>query len=93
MPVYTKRPHYIQDLKDLSKDTVKDTLAQNCLMDEANVSTAAPGEEEEEPCYRLPSMPLLTISSPVTVAACAAFSLRSTDIFICSYPKSGTTWL
>jgi sulfotransferase len=62
-------------------------------MDEAAVSTAAPGMEEEEPCYRLPAMPLLTISSPVTVAACAAFSLRSTDIFICSYPKSGTTWL
>ena len=37
-------------------------------------------------------MPLLTISSPSTIKKCANLPLRSDDIFICSYPKSGTTW-
>jgi len=45
--------------------------------------------EEDTP---LPIMPLLPITSPSTVELCNQFNLRSTDIFICSYPKSGTTW-
>ena len=40
-----------------------------------------------------PPMPLLSISSPATLQKCASLALRNTDIFICSYPKSGTTWL
>lgn len=40
----------------------------------------------------LPPMPLLSISSKETIQKCASLPLQSTDIFICSYPKSGTTW-
>ena len=39
-----------------------------------------------------PPMPLLPISSPQTIDKCKSLPLRSSDIFICSYPKSGTTW-
>ena len=37
-------------------------------------------------------MPLLPITSPQTVEACRTLSVTNEDIFICSYPKSGTTW-
>ena len=37
-------------------------------------------------------MPLLPISSPKTVTKCRNLPLRASDVFICSYPKSGTTW-
>ena len=37
-------------------------------------------------------MPLLPITSPSTIDACRSLPLRPTDTFICSYPKSGTTW-
>jgi hypothetical protein len=40
----------------------------------------------------LPEMPLLPITSEQTVAACRALNVTDSDIFICSYPKSGTTW-
>mmetsp|Transcript_653 Transcript_653/g.1491 ORF Transcript_653/g.1491 Transcript_653/m.1491 type:complete len:411 (-) Transcript_653:234-1466(-) len=40
----------------------------------------------------LPDMPLLPITSKYTVRACRAMKVSSKDIFVCSYPKSGTTW-
>ena len=39
-----------------------------------------------------PPMPLLSISSPKTIEKCKSLSLLPSDVFICSYPKSGTTW-
>ncbi len=46
----------------------------------------------EEVISSLSPMPLLTISSPQTIEKCSQLSPRQTDIFISSYPKSGTTW-
>jgi hypothetical protein len=40
----------------------------------------------------LPEMPLLPITSEATVRACRAMKISSRDVFVCSYPKSGTTW-
>ena len=40
----------------------------------------------------LEEMPLLPITSQQTVAACQALDVTDNDIFVCSYPKSGTTW-
>jgi len=37
-------------------------------------------------------MPLLSITSLATIQKCKSLRLRPTDVFICSYPKSGTTW-
>jgi len=37
-------------------------------------------------------MPLLPITSQSTITKCKELPLRASDIFICSYPKSGTTW-
>ncbi|KAL9182466.1 hypothetical protein ACHAXT_013118 [Thalassiosira profunda] len=39
-----------------------------------------------------PPMPRLTITSEETLDKCASLPLRPSDVFICSYPKSGTTW-
>jgi len=39
-----------------------------------------------------PPMPLLPITSPSTITKCKDLPLRASDVFICSYPKSGTTW-
>ena len=39
-----------------------------------------------------PPMPLLPITSPETIENCASLRLRPSDVFVCSYPKSGTTW-
>jgi hypothetical protein len=41
----------------------------------------------------LPEMPLLPITSPQTLLACRNLTVTDHhDIFVCSYPKSGTTW-
>jgi len=41
----------------------------------------------------LPKMPVLPITSDRTVRACRALKVSpSRDVFVCSYPKSGTTW-
>lgn len=40
----------------------------------------------------LPEMPLLPITSAQTVEACRDLELLEGDVFVCSYPKSGTTW-
>ena len=43
--------------------------------------------------YVAPCMPLLSISSLETIEKCSRLPLHNDDIFICSYPKSGTTWM
>ena len=41
----------------------------------------------------LPKIPVLPITSDRTVRACRALKVSpSRDVFVCSYPKSGTTW-
>ncbi|CAJ1954489.1 unnamed protein product [Cylindrotheca closterium] len=40
----------------------------------------------------LPEMPLLPITSVETVEACRDLNVLKGDVFVCSYPKSGTTW-
>lgn len=39
------------------------------------------------------NFPLLPLTSPQTLELCHNLPLLSSDIFICSYPKSGTTWM
>ena len=39
------------------------------------------------------AFPVLPITSPETLKACASLATRSSDVFVASYPKSGTTWM
>ncbi|KAG7343921.1 sulfotransferase family protein [Nitzschia inconspicua] len=48
--------------------------------------------KEVRPASPLPEMPLLPITSPETIQACRNLTVTDRDIFVCSYPKSGTTW-
>lgn len=41
---------------------------------------------------QLPDMPTLSITSKATMRKCTNLLVGDHDIFICSYPKSGTTW-
>lgn len=41
---------------------------------------------------KITPMPLLPFMTLDTLEMCSNLSLQSNDIFICSYPKSGTTW-
>ena len=72
----------------LRKRDLEMTLCEEC-QDTADAHLAA--ERETEPSA-LPEMPLLPITSPETVKACQSLTVTERDIFVCSYPKSGTTW-
>lgn len=63
----------------------------SCMIQKMSVATKM--DESTSPSSPLVPMPLLSISSNSTIQKCANLPLRDTDIFICSYPKSGTTWM
>ena len=46
-----------------------------------------------EGCAGADRLPLLPITLPRTLRACASLPLTCQTLFIGSYPKSGTTWL
>jgi len=58
----------------------------------SNISALNEVDSKAMSIGELKNMPLLTISSPETIKKCSNLNLSPTDIFICSHPKSGTTW-
>jgi hypothetical protein len=46
-----------------------------------------------ESAAQLPPLPTLPITSAETLRKCRELSVGKKDIFICSFPKSGTTWM
>lgn len=66
-------------------------------MSEENLSHQAVDHSDDEASTcsatsALPEMPLLPITNLETVQACKNLAVTDHDIFVCSYPKSGTTW-
>ena len=51
-----------------------------------------PGGTAELAARDVAAMPLLPITSDATMSLIAGMSVHDKDVFICSYPKSGTTW-
>lgn len=59
-------------------------------MNNDNTSSSSIRQEYHWDC---PHMPLLSITTPSTIQLAASFLVQPTDVFIASYPKSGTTWI
>lgn len=49
--------------------------------------------EQPPPTMDLPSLPTLPITSKETLRKCRELPVSDKDVFICSFPKSGTTWM
>jgi hypothetical protein len=67
-------------------------LHHSHLSSQHNRSTEAMFLHQAIMASSLPEMPLLPITSQRTVEACRSLQVTDDDIFVCSYPKSGTTW-
>lgn len=71
----------------------KDRTKESVIMSSSAAKHDAMRDSENLIDGPLPEMPLLPITSESTVHACRAMKVSpSKDVFVCSYPKSGTTW-